>query len=174
MNSPPSVWVGPWTLDPGCLTLLFPDNATGRTEETLTPAENNTVFLVIVLVLGVGLIFICFATVAICYRYSEHQWPGQLLSINLSIVSYYINHSPWLPWLSPFCKTVFIMCHDTFLSLTISQTGSYLCCISGDYLCLAFCLCWLLNCVFISVCCHSMCVLCVVRCHKFSNWGDRR
>ena len=52
------------------------DPMPGRKEETLDTADSNTVFLVIVLVLGVGLIFICFATVAICYRYRPRAtWP---------------------------------------------------------------------------------------------------
>lgn len=44
------------------------DDEPGKGEFMMTPSDSNTVFLVIVLVLGVGLIFICFATVAICYR----------------------------------------------------------------------------------------------------------
>ena len=42
----------------------------GRTEQFVNTAESNTVVLVVVLILGVALIFICFALVAVCYRYS--------------------------------------------------------------------------------------------------------
>jgi hypothetical protein len=40
----------------------------GRTEQFVNTAESNTVVLVVVLILGVALIFICFALVAVCYR----------------------------------------------------------------------------------------------------------
>jgi hypothetical protein len=39
-----------------------------RSEVLLNQNEGNTVLLVVVLVMGVALIFICFAMVAICYR----------------------------------------------------------------------------------------------------------
>ena len=52
------------------------DPMPGRKEETLDTADSNTVFLVIVLVLGVGLIFICFATVATVCRPSI-RWSAE-------------------------------------------------------------------------------------------------
>ena len=44
------------------------DEKPGHLEYSYGNSNGDTVFLVIMLVLGVGLIFICFATVAICYR----------------------------------------------------------------------------------------------------------
>ena len=41
---------------------------TEKIEVKVAKADSNTVLLVVVLVMGVGLIFICFAMVAICYR----------------------------------------------------------------------------------------------------------
>ena len=41
---------------------------TKRTEKYMGKENSNTVLLVVVLVMGVALIFICFAMVAICYR----------------------------------------------------------------------------------------------------------
>ena len=44
---------------------------TKRTEKYMGKENSNTVLLVVVLVMGVALIFICFAMVAICYRSSQ-------------------------------------------------------------------------------------------------------
>ena len=48
-------------------------NKERRTEKYMGKENSNTVLLVVVLVMGVALIFICFALVAICYRF-----PSQL------------------------------------------------------------------------------------------------
>ena len=50
-------------------TLYTATTPPGRTEQFVNTAESNTVVLVLVLILGVALIFICFALVAVCYRY---------------------------------------------------------------------------------------------------------
>ena len=49
---------------------------TEKIEVKVAKADSNTVLLVVVLVMGVGLIFICFALVAICYRCPSLRRPA--------------------------------------------------------------------------------------------------
>ena len=53
---------------------------TKRTEKYMGKENSNTVLLVVVLVMGVALIFICFAMVAICYRSGP-----SVLSLSVSV-----------------------------------------------------------------------------------------
>ena len=63
-------WKGTWR----CIVVSEEGEEAGsgvtqRTEKYMGKGKNsNTVLLVVVLVMGVALIFICFAMVAICYR----------------------------------------------------------------------------------------------------------
>ena len=63
-----------------CITLHYCPSAnsgnhsSSNNEVYLNTGDSNTVTLVLCLVLGVGLIFICFALVAICYRSTHQQY----------------------------------------------------------------------------------------------------
>ena len=50
---------------------LAASETTISTEVHVDKAASNTVFLVLVLIIGVAMIFICFAMAAVCYRYSD-------------------------------------------------------------------------------------------------------
>ena len=50
------------------------NHSSSNNEVYLNTGDSNTVTLVLCLVLGVGLIFICFALVAICYRSTHQQY----------------------------------------------------------------------------------------------------
>ena len=54
-------------------------------EKYMGKENSNTVLLVVVLVMGVALIFICFAMVAICYR----SGPNVFLSLSMSVPLYF-------------------------------------------------------------------------------------
>ena len=56
-----------------------------RMEKYMGKENSNTVLLVVVLVMGVALIFICFAMVAICYR----SGPNVFLSLSMSVPLYF-------------------------------------------------------------------------------------
>ena len=56
-----------------------------RMEKYMGKENYNTVLLVVVLVMGVALIFICFAMVAICYR----SGPNVFLSLSMSVPLYF-------------------------------------------------------------------------------------
>ena len=68
---------------------------TKRTEKYMGKENSNTVLLVVVLVMGVALIFICFAMVAICYR-SAHCFVIVCVSASVIWVNQQFGRKIWV------------------------------------------------------------------------------